>query len=167
MSSTLKSYLNAAEVPLEGHYLLCIDPDSKKTIKIDIGTQEASKTELMEGRTIESRIKREMYKIDKLLDREKMQTNWNFRKENQIVDDYRRSMVPFYLLGEESSSHPVYVDNSDIPMSMTGDKNLEDAEPGNEIVQIMDAKAATTIEKIVVTLSDPNECNNTGLHYVM
>ena len=77
-------------------FLMCVDPHSKKTFKINIGTQEAEEVILRPTREITNKINREMHKIDELLDRKEHESNWNF--QNESVTDYRRRMVPFYLL---------------------------------------------------------------------
>ena len=61
------------------------------------GSGFGAKTDVM------NKIKREKYKVDELLDRQAQEENWNFKNEyNEAANEYRRKMVPFYLLGEES-----------------------------------------------------------------
>ena len=55
-----------------------------------------------------NRINREEFKIDALLGREDMQAAWNFNSEN--AQEYRRQMIPFYLLNREAEKYPVYLD---------------------------------------------------------
>ena len=56
-------------------------------------------------------------------------------------------MVPFYLLGEESNQYPVYVDNSDIDLSLTGGGDEEAASTG------------ITIENIQINMSESVSTN--------
>ena len=55
-----------------------------------------------------NRINREEFKIDALLGREDMQATWNFNSE--AAQEYRRQMIPFYLLNREAEKYPVYLD---------------------------------------------------------
>ena len=80
---------------------MCVDPSSKKTFKINIGTQEAEEVTLRAGKEITNKINREQYKIDELLNRKDQEDNWNF--QNEATNNYRRMMVPFYLMAVESS----------------------------------------------------------------
>ena len=132
-------------VNLEELYLCCVDPQTSKTFKVNIGTQEAQEVKLKPGQGVPNKIKREIYKIDELLGRKEHEEYWDFK--NEMVDDYRRRMVPFYLLGEESNQYPVYVDNSDIDLSFTG--NAEDET----------FAAGITIEEITINMSDSVKTN--------
>ena len=132
-------------VNLEELYLCCVDPQSSKTFKVNIGTQEAQEVDLKAGHGCPNRIKRGIYKIDELLGRKEHEEYWDFN--NEMVEDYRRRMVPFYLLGEESNRYPVYVDNSDIDLSFTG--NAEDEA----------FAAGITIEEITINMSDSVSTN--------
>ena len=125
---------------LDDIYLMCVDPQTKKTFKINIGTQEAEEVILRPGREITNKIRREMYKIDELLDRKEHEVNWNF--QNESVTEYRRRMVPFYLLEVESPQYPVYIDNSNIDSALIEDKN--NSEPSSGI----------TIENIQIHMSE-------------
>ena len=69
---------------------------------------------------IENKINREEYKLDTLLDRDEHQKVWFF--SNETVNNYRRQMVPFYLLSYESNQYPTYIDNSNIDKSLTEEK---------------------------------------------
>ena len=80
---------------------MCVDPLTAKTFHINMGTHEAIEIQLSEKKKIPNKIKREKYKVDELLDRKEHETNWDF--QNAAVNDYRRRMVPFYLLGDESN----------------------------------------------------------------
>ena len=44
--------------------------------------------------------------------------NWQWR-DNENVDTYRRSMVPFYLLEHEAINYPRYVDFSDLSKNLS------------------------------------------------
>lgn len=66
---------------------------------------------------IDNKIARDRYKIDYLLDRKVQEEKWIWM--NPSVENYRRMMVPFYLLEEECNPFPVYVDNSTINTSLT------------------------------------------------
>ena len=66
---------------LDELYLMCVDPQSKKTFKINIGTQNAEEVILRSTRDISNKINRELYKIDELLDRNEHESNWNFQNE--------------------------------------------------------------------------------------
>ena len=132
-------------VNLEELYLCCVDPQTSKTFKVNIGTQEAQEVHLKAGQDVPNKIKREIYKIDELLGRKEHEEYWDFK--NEMVNDYRRRMVPFYLLGEESNQYPVYVDNSDIDLSFTG--NAEDET----------FAAGITIEEITINMSDSVSTN--------
>jgi len=72
---------------------------------------------------IESKILRSEYKIDALLDRKKKEGNWDF--QNDDANEYRRRMLPFYLLMKESNDYPVYVDNSDLKLKMSECKKVK------------------------------------------
>ena len=61
-------------------------------------------------------------------------------------------MVPFYLMGEESNQYPVYVDNSDIDLSLTGGGDDENSTAG------------ITIENIQINMS---ESVNTNLQFTL
>ena len=74
---------------------------------------------LKTGHTIENKIKRDEYKMDKLLNRPALNEYWFY--QNEAVNNYRRQMVPFYLLEVESNKYPVYIDNSNIDQSATED----------------------------------------------
>ncbi len=43
--------------------------------------------------------------------------NWQLIK-NDDSEAYRKTMVPFYLLAQESHLYPKYVDNSDLSKSL-------------------------------------------------
>lgn len=73
-----KQSMNAKQTNLDDLYLMCVDPQSKKTFKINIGTQDAEEVLLRPGRDITNKISRELYKIDELLDRQEHEDNWNF-----------------------------------------------------------------------------------------
>ena len=119
---------------------MCVDPHSKKTFKINIGTQEAQEVVLRSHRDISNKINRELYKIDELLDRNEHEGNWNF--QNEAVQEYRRRMVPFYLLEGESPQFPVYIDNSNIDSTLIEDRN--DRSPS----------AGITIENVHINMSE-------------
>ena len=61
--------------------------------------------------------------------------------------DYRRRMVPFYLLEVESPQYPVYVDNSNIDSSLIEDKGDRSATSGITIenIQINMSESMTNI----------------------
>ena len=103
----------------------------------------------MSGRSIESKKKREKYKIDDLLDRQEQEKRWDFyNPENKAVDEYRRQMVPWYLLNVESNQYPVYVNNEDFEMGlMTGGENFERPQ------------SSTTIENIKINMSESVSTN--------
>ena len=69
--------------------------------------------------SIVNKIKSEEFKIDQLLDRAKHGKEWHFN--NPTAQNYRRSMVPFYLLEEESNKYPMYIDNSNLAPNLTSD----------------------------------------------
>ena len=73
--------LEDKDTDLEEVYLMCVDPSSRKTFKINIGTHEAE--ELNVSNMIKSKIAREMYKIDTLLDRQDHAKYWDF--DNKAV----------------------------------------------------------------------------------
>ena len=88
-------------INLEELYLMCIDPRTKKKFRINMGEQTAQEVTFKKEKDIPNKIERDIYKIDELLERKEHEDNWNF--QNDTVNDYRRRMVPFYLLGEESN----------------------------------------------------------------
>jgi len=98
-------------VPLGETFLLCCEPGTKQLFLVSLGNQEAEKIQLPLNYEIDSKIRREEYKMSQLLDREKYEKQWFWDNEN--AQTYRRQMVPFYLLQEESSRFPTYVDNSE------------------------------------------------------
>ena len=137
---------------LDELFLMCVDPQSKKTFKINVGSQEAEEVNLRTGREITNKINREMYKLDELLDRNKHEETWNFK--NDSVNNYRRRMVPFYLMETESISFPIYVDNSNIDLSLIEDRT--DTSP----------TAGITIENININTSESIYNLNFSLHKV-
>ena len=103
-------------------YLLCVEPGTNRLFSINQSTQEAELIELKKGHSIENKLKREEYKLDILLDRDDHQNNWFF--SNETVNNYRRQMVPFYLLEQETNQYPTYIDNSNIDQSLTEDQEF-------------------------------------------
>ena len=96
---------------------------------------------LESGQEITNKIKREEYKMDKLLDRKTNNEKWFF--QNETAQNFRRQMVPFYLLEMEANMYPVYVDNSNIDESLTDDFKI------NEI----HIKISDTIERTIDSLA--------------
>lgn len=93
------------KIELEDTHLICVEPTSKTLFAINLGTQEVEKVDLntkvsvsnqTKTNPIDNKIKREEYKLDQLLDRDKMNEKWFFK--NTTAESYRRQMVPFYLL---------------------------------------------------------------------
>lgn len=72
---------------------------------------------MQQEQRIDNKIARDRYKIDYLLDRKVQEEKWIWM--NPSVENYRRMMVPFYLLEEECNPFPVYVDNSTINTNLT------------------------------------------------
>ena len=70
-----------------------------------------------------NKVKREEYKLDTLLDRHQQQREWFFN--NPTAENYRRQMVPFYLLEPECNKYPRYIDHSNINTSLTIDYKLK------------------------------------------
>ena len=103
-------------------YLLCVEPGTNRLFSINQSTHEAELIELKKGHSIENKLKREEYKLDILLDRDDHQNNWFFT--NETVNNYRRQMVPFYLLEQETNQYPTYIDNSNIDQSLTEDQEF-------------------------------------------
>ena len=64
--------------------------------------------------------------MDQLLDRSKHSQKWFF--QNEMAQNFRRQMVPFYLLEMEANLYPVYVDNSNIDESLTNDFKIKEIE---------------------------------------
>ena len=91
-----------------------------------MGTQTAEEVVLEGGQQITNKIKREEYKMDQLLDRSKHSQKWFF--QNEMAQNFRRQMVPFYLLEMEANLYPVYVDNSNIDESLTNDFKIKKIE---------------------------------------
>ena len=92
--------------------LLCVEPSTGQTFSVNIGTQECDEINLAESERIDIKIARDRYKVDCLLDRNEQDSKWQWK--NPTVENYRRMMVPFYLLEEECNPYPVYTDNSTI-----------------------------------------------------
>lgn len=61
--------------------------------------------------------------MDYLLNRQDQDRKWQFANPN--VENYRRMMVPFYLLEEECNPYPFYVDNSTINVGLTSSHQLK------------------------------------------
>ena len=71
--------------------------------------------------------------ISKLLDKDVHTKAWDFSRMNQLVEDYRRRMVPFYLLGDESDVYPLYLDNSDMNRFTQDGSSSEDSISINKV----------------------------------
>ena len=110
--SRIRNTLAQRKVALEDLHLMCVEPGTKKLFSINIGEQKAEEVQLKAGSTVENKIRREEYKMDVLLGRDEHNNEWFF--QNEAVNNYRRQMVPFYLLEVESNQYPVYIDNSNI-----------------------------------------------------
>ena len=147
-----QSMNNHKQANLDELYLMCVDPQSKKTFKINIGTHNAEEVILRSTRDISNKISRELYKIDELLDRQEHESNWNF--QNEAVSEYRRRMVPFYLLEGESPQFPVYIDNSNIDTTLIEDRS--DRSPTSGI----------TIENVHINMSEGMHNIPFNLHQV-
>jgi hypothetical protein len=86
----------------DGRNLFAIDLAQEVVHKIDLNNDQGPYyTGVM------NKIKREEFKIDKLIDRREKELNWDFTNDN--VTTYRRSMIPLYLLHLEASSFPIYL----------------------------------------------------------
>jgi hypothetical protein len=64
-----------------------------------------------------NKIKREEFKLAELTDRELRTSEWHYN--NPTSERYRRSMVPFYLLENESNKYPIYVDVISMNQNLT------------------------------------------------
>ena len=124
---------------LEHTYILCVEPQTQKLFKVNIGNQEAEEVKLGNGQDIDNKIKREEFKIDQLLDRKKNNDEWFF--QNETARNYRSQMIPFYLLEVDASRYPVYIDNSNIDKSLTDDFKI------NSITILMSDSILETINK--------------------
>ena len=107
---------------MEHTHLLCVEPSSQQLFSINLGTHQAEEVSLERGQEITNKIKREEYKMQQLLDREKHYKKWFF--QNETAMSFRRQMVPFYLLELEANMYPVYADNSNIEESLTQDEKI-------------------------------------------
>ena len=93
-----------------------------------------------------------MYKLDDLLDRKDHEANWNF--QNESVAEYRRRMVPFYLLEVESPQYPVYIDNSNIDSALIEGKRKNIDETLIEDKGNSESTSGITIENIQINMSE-------------
>ena len=100
-----------------------MDPSSGKTFSVNLGLQTCDAVELNEVNRIDNKIARDRYKVDYLLDRAEHERNWEW--QGQSVENYRRMMVPFYLLEEECNPYPVYTDNSTLTVGISQSHQLK------------------------------------------
>ena len=100
--------------------LLCVEPDSSRVFGLNLGTQQTCDYPYAVQDSIKNQIAREEFKLQELLGTGK---NWDFG--NQTAQRYRRSMLPFYLLHDESSLFPRYVNNATVTKNLTGDFKIK------------------------------------------
>ena len=83
-------------------HLVCVEPDTNIQFTIDLQTGSASlihinDTQLQEQ--IRTKIKREEYKLNYILNRDVKEEEWEFN--NEAVWNYRCQQFPIYLLQQE------------------------------------------------------------------
>jgi hypothetical protein len=107
-----------------------------------MGSETVSEVDVLDDQAltaIESKIRRSEYKIDALLDRKKKESKWDF--QNDDANEYRRRMLPFYLLEKESNEYPVYITNNDLKIKMSECKKVKNFKLCKVTVDLKDAES--------------------------